>query len=716
MGVVAARPGRPDVTLEDKYALDQGQVLLGGTQALVRLLLEQSASDAAAGLNTAGFVSGYRGSPLGGFDIQLGRARRRLEAARIRFEPGVNEELAATAICGTQQLSLLPGARYQGVFALWYGKGPGVDRAGDAIKHGNRLGTTRYGGVLLAFGDDHPGKSSTIAHHSEPALAANGLPVLYPAHPQELIEFGLFGYALSRYTGLWVGLKCVNEAIEASRTVDLGAARPRIVRPDDPDVPVADAHAHLRFEPQADEVRLMRVRLPLALAFAGANCMDRVTHDAQRRGLGIVAAGKSWLDVSEALRLLHLDEQRCAQLGVRVYKPGMIWPLEASHLVKFSLRHRELLFVEEKAPFLESQAAVALYALPHDARPRLVGKSDERGLPLLPADIAVEPLELALAIAARLAVLGIADTALVSRAAVLREVREATNKPGPDLISRTPYFCPGCPHNTSTKVPDGSLALAGIGCHGMAMSMNRSTLPPTQMGGEGANWIGMAPFTATAHVFQNLGDGTYFHSGLLAIRAAVAARVNMTYKLLYNDAVAMTGGQPVEGGLSVAEITHQLAAERVTRIAVVSDDVRKYGRKPGFAARTTVHGREYLHLLQQELRNTPGVSVLLYDQVCAAEKRRRRKRGQIAAAHRRVFINSLVCEGCGDCSVQSNCVAIEPLETARRRIEAVGGRAQADDGRCTELLQAPRLQGRVRGREVVPIQRIPEGARSGIYR
>ncbi len=677
-----ATPALADASLDDRWNRDRGRVLLSGTQALVRLLLLQRARDAAAGLNTAGFVSGYRGSPLGGFDQQLGRERKRLDAAGVKFEPGVNEDLAATAVWGTQQVKLLPDARVDGVFAMWYGKGPGVDRSGDPIKHGNRQGTSPHGGVLVVFGDDHPGKSSTVAFQSEQALAANGVPVLYPATVQEYVDFGIHGYALSRYAGVWVGFKCVNETVETTSTVDVDPARLRPVEPADAPAPPEGVHARFVFDPLGDDVRLMRFKLPRAHAYVRANRLDRVTHGREEASLsrpaslGIVTAGKSWLDVVQALQALGLDEARLEALGVAVYKPAMIWPLEPQRLAEFARGRAELLFVEEKAAFMEPQAAHALYNLPDAERPRIVGKFCEHGSPLLPADVQLEPLDVARVIGMRLRALGRADAALEARLELIERGIEGARSRIAGPTARIPYFCSGCPHNTSTKVPDGSVALAGIGCHTMALHMNRSTMPPTQMGGEGLNWTGIAPFTGTKHVFQNLGDGTYFHSGLLAIRAAVTAGVNITYKILVNDAVAMTGGQPVEGHLSVGEITQQLRAERVQRIAVVSDDVEKYGRDGanvgGFASGVTVHPRADLEAVQRELRETPGATAIVYDQTCAAEKRRRRKRGKLPDPDTRVLINELVCEGCGDCSVKSNCVSVEPNETEfgrKRRID-----------------------------------------------
>ena len=668
-----------NVTLDDKYTRDRGRVLLTGNQALVRLLLLQRQLDAAAGLNTAGFVSGYRGSPLGGYDMELWQNAKLLQESHIVFRPGVNEDLAATAIWGTQQAVLLPGTRYDGVFAIWYGKGPGVDRSGDALKHGNRQGAAPHGGVLVAMGDDHPGKSSTISHQSEQALAAHHIPVLFPASVQEILEFGLAGWALSRYSGLWVGLKCVNETVEGTATVDVDVDvdRSRFLRPDFP-LPPGGLNVNPRpmVLREADEMLVVRHRLPAAQAFARANSFDRVVLDSARRRLGIVTSGKAYVDVQQALSALGIDAARARDLGVRVYKVGMIWPLEPEGLRDFARGHDELLFVEEKAAFLEDQAAKILYHLPAAERPRLTGKHDDHGAPLLPADVQLQFSEVALAIARRLSALGAMDEPLQRRLALLEGRITHAKETAPGPATRTPYFCSGCPHNTSTKVPEGSLALAGIGCHTMAGGMNRRTLMPTQMGGEGLNWTGIAPFTAMKHVFQNLGDGTYFHSGLLAVRGAVAAGVNVTYKLLCNDAVAMTGGQPVEGHLTVGEIARQLLAERVRRVALVSDDPGKH-RSQGsdVPPEVSIHHRDELETVQRELREAKGVTAIIYEQTCAAEKRRRRKRGEFPDPPKRIVINEAVCEGCGDCSVQSNCVSVQPLETEfgrKREIDQSG--------------------------------------------
>jgi indolepyruvate ferredoxin oxidoreductase len=676
------------VTLADKYELAAGRVLLSGTQVLVRLPLLQREVDAAAGLNTAGFITGYRGSPLGNYDLELWSESERLAAAHVVFRPGVNEDLAATAVWGTQQAPLLPGTRYDGIYALWYGKGPGVDRSGDAFKHGNRQGAARHGGVLVCAGDDHPGKSSTVSHQSEQALAASHIPVLYPSSVQELLEYGMAGWALSRYSGLWIALKCTNETVEGTATVDVDPERYVYQRPDAPAPPAGrNTNPRPMVVREADEMLVTRFRLPAVHAFARANGLDRVVVDGPRRSLGIVATGKGYNDVQQALQALGLDAERATELGLRLYKVGLIWPVEPEGLRAFARGHDEVLFVEEKAAFVEEQAARILYPLPEPERPRLVGKLDEHGQPLLPADQQLQFAEVALVIADRLERLGRAGDGLRERVAQLRRhcADAAGNAAGPAL--RTPYFCSGCPHNTSTKVPDGSLALAGIGCHTMAGYMNRRTLMPTQMGGEGLNWTGIAPFSSVPHVFQNLGDGTYFHSGLLAVRGAVQAGVNITYKVLYNDAVAMTGGQPVEGQLTPAEICRQLLAERVRRVVLVTDDPARYdayGAGAGLPAEVTVHGRDELDAVQRELREVPGVTALLYEQTCAAEKRRRRKRGEYPDPPKRVFINAAVCEGCGDCSVQANCVSILPLETELGRKRAIDQSSCNKDYSCVE--------------------------------
>jgi indolepyruvate ferredoxin oxidoreductase len=652
--------------LEHRYTRERGRVFLTGVQALVRLPMLQQERDAAAGLRTAGFISGYRGSPLGTYDLALWEAREHLERHRVRFEPGVNEDLAATAVWGSQQANLLPGARYDGVFGIWYGKGPGVDRSCDALKHGNYAGSAPRGGVLALTGDDPGAKSSSIAHQSEQALVHCGIPVLNPSSVQEYLDFGLFGFALSRYSGCWVGMKCLTDTVDSGGSVEVAPGRPRLVEPADFERPEG-LHIGWGNLPIAVERRLYQQRLPAAQAFARANAIDRVVLDAPRRRLGIVTAGKAYLDVRQALEELGIDAERAANHGLVLYKVGMTWPLEPTGARRFCEGLEDVLVVEEKRPLVEEQLARLLYNA--ERRPRLLGKTDETGEPLVPSVGELSPGVVAQALRAWLERRAPGLVARPQRAS-------AAAGPAPGGLVRLPSFCSGCPHNTSTVVPEGSLALGGIGCHGMAVWLpERRTLAVTQMGGEGANWIGQAPFTDTPHIFQNLGDGTYFHSGLLAIRAAVTADVNITYKILVNGAVAMTGGQPIEGEpmegeVTAPEIARQLAAEGVRRIAVLSDDVAKYDRR-AFPAGVTIHHRDHLDRVQRELRGHPGVSALVYDQTCAAEARRLRKRGELPDPERRVVINELVCEGCGDCSVQSNCISIEPVETElgrKRRI------------------------------------------------
>jgi indolepyruvate ferredoxin oxidoreductase len=668
-----------EVSLDDKYLSHSGKVYLTGTQALVRLALVQRARDAAAGLNTAGFISGYRGSPIGMFDFQLWKAKKLLEKAQIVFRPGVNEDLAATAVWGTQQVGFFPGAKHDGVFAMWYGKGPGVDRSGDVLKHGTRAGASTHGGVLVIAGDDHPGKSSTICNHSEPLLAALGMATLYPASVQEILDLGLHGFAMSRFSGSWVGFKTVNETVEMTGTADVDPGRLRIVLPEDFAMPEGGLNALPTFmvDRVADEVRTFSQRLPAVQAYAYANELDRVVLDSPRRGLGIVSAGKAYLDVRQALESLGIDSARAEALGIRLYKAALIWPMEPRRLREFARGHKTLMVVEEKAPFMEPQIARLLYDLPESERPRLIGKTDERGIPLVPGEKSIDSVELAVGLGDLLLRTGRGDQALEQRVAMLRNhVNEARGSKS-SALARVPWFCSGCPHNTSTRVPEGSLAMSGIGCHAMASWMNRSTVWPTQMGGEGVNWTGIAPFTQMPHVFQNLGDGTYFHSGLVAIRAAIAAGVNITYKILYNDAVAMTGGQPVDGSISVPEIVAQVLAEGVKRVVVVTDEPEKYAGTtlPGD---TKVHHRDELDALQKEVREIKGTTVIVYDQTCAAEKRRRRKKGRFPDPAKRVFINEEVCEGCGDCSVKSNCVSVLPKETE------FGRKREIDQSNCNK--------------------------------
>jgi len=646
-----------EVRLDDKYTCTKGRVFLTGTQALVRLLIMQRDRDEAAGLSTAGFVSGYRGSPLGGLDRQLDTARAQLDDHDIHHWPGVNEDLAATAVWGSQQGDIFGDFACDGVFAMWYGKGPGVDRSGDALRHGNLAGSARHGGVLLVAGDDHAARSSTTAHQCEHAFADAMIPVLAPASVQDILDFGLIGWAMSRASGCWVAMKTVADTVETAAVVETDPQRVMLRHPSNPGA------LNIRWPdpPLQQEERLHREKLYAALAFARAHGVDRRVLDSPKRRFGIVTVGKAYLDLMQALEDLGIDADLAAEIGLSVYKVGLAWPLEREGIRCFAEGLEEILVVEEKRAVVENQLKEQLYNWREDVRPRVIGKFDDTGAWTLPSYGELTPAGIARVLAERIGRFH-DDARMRARLAFLEDKARALAQDPPPL-TRLPYFCAGCPHNTSTRVPEGSRALAGIGCHYMAQWMDRETRTYTHMGAEGVPWIGQAPFSTTRHVFANLGDGTYFHSGILAVRACVAAGVTITFKLLYNDAVAMTGGQAVDGPLDPVRLTRQLAAEGVATIRVVSDEPGKYPARAGWAPGTTVHHRRDLESVQTDLRETPGVSVLIYDQTCAAEARRRRKRGTLAEPPRRVVINDLVCEGCGDCQVKSNCVAVVPKET-----------------------------------------------------
>ena len=675
-----------ETTLDTKYTLESGRVFLSGTQALARLPMMQRSRDLAAGLNTAGFISGYRGSPLGGLDLTLWRARAHLDTHHIRFQPGVNEDLAATAIWGAQQVNLFPGAKYDGVFALWYGKGPGVDRCGDVFRHANAAGSSRHGGVLAIAGDDHAARSSTVPHQIEHAFKAVMMPVLAPSGVQDYLDLGLHGWAMSRYSGCWVAFKAVADTVESSASVYVDPHRIEIVLPD---LPLPPGGLNIRWPDDrlAQEERLLHHKLYAALAYARVNRLNQIVIDSPNPRLGIITCGKSYLDVRQAFDDLGIDDQLAAEIGIRLYKVGMVWPLEAEGVRQFAQGLGEILVVEEKRQLLEYQLKEELYNWREDVRPRVIGKFDEKGewaQPhgewLLPACGELTPAMIARVIAARIGRYVTSDR-IKARLAFL-EAKERALEKSVIPIQRIPHFCSGCPHNTSTRVPEGSRALAGIGCHFMATWMNRSTETFSHMGGEGVAWVGQAPFTETRHVFANLGDGTYFHSGLLAIRQAVAAGHPITYKILYNDAVAMTGGQPVDGSLSVPQIARQLEAEGVAKIVVVTDGTERAYDPSDLPPSVPMRQREELDRIQRELREYPGVSALIYDQTCAAEKRRRRKRGKFPDPARRVFINEAVCEGCGDCSEKSNCLAVTPVETEFGRKRAIDQSACNKDYTC----------------------------------
>ncbi len=667
----------PGYKLDDNLTRETGRVFLTGTQALVRLMLAQKRLDAANGLNTAGFVSGYRGSPLGAVDQEMWRARKQLAAHAVEFLPAINEDLGATAVLGSQQVETDPTRKVDGVFAMWYGKGPGVDRSGDAIKHGNAYGSSPHGGVLVVLGDDHGCVSSSMPHQSEQALIAWSMPVLNPANIEEYLEFGLYGWALSRFSGNWVGFKAISETVEGGAVVELPAL-PAFVTPTDYAYPAEGLHYRWPDLPSLKIEQRVAEKLNAVRAFARANSIDRFITQAPGGVLGIVSAGKAYLDLVEALQRMGLTQDRLEQLGIRLYKPGLTWPLEPGRLDAFAHGLREVLVVEEKDPIIEQQLKQHFYNRPADARPQVLGKTDLAGQPLLAAIGELRPSRIAPALIRWLAP-HLPDLDLAQH---LPAFCAADVKADPANAIRTPYFCSGCPHNTSTKVPEGSTAIAGIGCHFMATWMDRGTVQLTQMGGEGVTWVAASRFVDKPHVFQNLGDGTYFHSGFLALRQAVAARTNITYKILYNDAVAMTGGQPVDGKLSVPQIIQQVLTEGAVRAVVVTDQPDNY-EGVALPAGVTVHDRSELDLVQRQLREVKGVTVLVYDQTCAAEKRRRRKKN--TATHtefpdpaRRVVINEAVCEGCGDCGVQSNCLSILPLETE------LGRKRQIDQASCNK--------------------------------
>ena len=665
------------ISLDDKYAFDATRAYMTGIEALVRLPMLQHQRDQQRGLNTAAFISGYRGSPVGGVDQAMWKARPWLEKHNVHFQPGVNEDLAATAVWGSQQTNLFAGAKYDGVFGMWYGKGPGVDRSMDVIKHANAFGTSKYGGVLAVAGDDHACKSSTLPHQSEHMFIGASVPVLSPANVQEVLDLGVYGWELSRYTGCWVALKAITENMDSAISADISPNRIDIVIPEDFELPADGLHGRWPDKPLEQELRLNKYKIYAAREFARVNGLNRIVVDSPNPRFGIITSGKAYLDVMQALEDMGISAQVAAEIGLRVYKVGMPWPLEPRTTHEFADGLEEILVVEEKRSIIEDQLTGQLYNYPVAARPRVFGEFDEDGRDLLPNLGELTPATVALAIASRIGRFFKSET-MDQRVRWIEQKEASLAKPS-DSIERTPHFCSGCPHNTSTRVPEGSHALGGIGCHYMATWMpDRDTHTFTQMGGEGATWIGQAPFTETRHVFQNLGDGTYFHSGIMAIRAAVSSGVNITYKILYNDAVAMTGGQPIDGTLRVEDLIYQLRGEGVRRIALVSDDPGQWRGQFNAVPGYTLHHRDELDSLQRELREYRGTSVIVYQQTCAAEKRRRRKKGLLEDPAKRLFINEEVCEGCGDCSLKSNCLSVVPKETA------LGRKREIDQSGCNK--------------------------------
>ncbi|MBT9595758.1 MAG: indolepyruvate ferredoxin oxidoreductase family protein [Vitreoscilla sp.] len=700
------RKALESVTLDDKYALPTGRAFMSGVQALVRLPMLQRTRDAMAGLNTAGFISGYRGSPLGGYDQALWAAKKHLAAQHVVFQPGVNEELGATAVWGTQQLDLFKEkAKYDGVFGIWYGKGPGVDRSIDVFKHANMAGTSKHGGVIAIAADDHVAKSSTAPHQSDHVFKACGFPTFFPSNVQDILDMGLHAFAMSRFSGLWSGMKTIQEVVESASSVNVDPDRVNIIMPEDFQMPPGGLHIRWPDPPLEQEARMMDYKWYAALAYVRANKLNyNVIATAQDR-FGIIASGKAFNDTRQALADLGLDDATCRALGIRLHKVNVVWPLEATITRDFAAGLQEILVVEEKRQVIEYQLKEELYNWRSDVRPNVLGKFDEpegdatggewsRANPsdnwLLRAKADLTPAIIAKAIAGRLKKLGVpADIAarMDERIAVITAKERSLAALEVKTGDRTPWFCSGCPHNTSTRVPEGSRAVAGIGCHYMVSWMpGRHTDTFTQMGGEGVPWVGQAPFTNEQHIFSNLGDGTYFHSGILAIRQSIAAGVNITYKILYNDAVAMTGGQRVgerPEGHSVIQIMNSVVSEGVAKLVIVTDEPGKYSGV-ALAPGVTVHHRDELDRIQREFRELKGTTAIIYDQTCATEKRRRRKRGTMADVEKRVVINELVCEGCGDCSVQSNCVSVEPLETEFGRKRQINQNSCNKDYSCVK--------------------------------
>ncbi|MCF6320876.1 MAG: indolepyruvate ferredoxin oxidoreductase family protein [Rhizobiaceae bacterium] len=673
------------ISLDDKYTATSGKVFMNGTQALVRLPMVQMRRDAQAGLNTGAFISGYRGSPIGGYDFALQAAKKHLDPLDIVFQPGVNEDLAATAIWGSQQLHLSPGAKKDGVVGYWYGKGPGVDRSGDVFKHANSAGTSPYGGVLCFAGDDHTAKSSTIAHQSDHAFMAAIMPMLFPSSVQEFVELGLLGTAMSRYSGLWVGYKVIADTIETTGVVDLAGERQSFVLPDDFDMPQGGLNLRWPDPILVQDERLQEHKAYAAIAFARANGIDQLIFDSKNPRFGIVASGKAYENVREALRQLGIDEKLADEIGLRLYKVRMPWPLEPQGIRRFAQGLEEVLVIEERREVIENEIKQQLFNWQANTRPRIVGKFDHKDRHILKLNEEMTAGTALRAIANRLLNFELPGglAARLKQKLAYYEERAQLRKTHEAPVTRIAHFCSGCPHNTSTKVPDGSRALAGIGCHFLSVWMDRNTETFSHMGGEGAAWTGVSPFTEENHVFVNLGDGTYFHSGYLAIRQAVAAGVNITYKILYNDAVAMTGGQEHDGQLSPEKISHQIKAEGVKEIWLVSDEPEKYD-KSKLASGIQIQHRDFLEDVQKHLREVPGCTAIIYDQTCANEKRRRRKRGTMEDPAKRAFINPLVCEGCGDCSVQSNCISIEPLETEFGRKRQINQSSCNKDFSCVD--------------------------------
>jgi indolepyruvate ferredoxin oxidoreductase len=732
----SVRHALESVTLDDKYSLNHGRAFMSGVQALVKLPMLQRLRDQTQGKNTAGFISGYRGSPLGGYDQALVKAEPYLKAQNIVFQPGVNEELAATALWGTQQLGFAPPGsnKFDGVFGIWYGKGPGVDRCSDVFKHANMAGTTPWGGVIAVAGDDHISKSSTAAHQSDHIFKACGTPVFFPASVQEILDLGIHAFAMSRFSGVWAGMKTIQEIVESSATALIDPERVQINMPTDFEMPPGGLHIRWPDHALEQEARLFHYKWYAALAYIRANRLNYNVIEGPHDRFGLIASGKAYSDTRQALIDLGLDDATCRQVGIRLHKVAVVWPLEAQLTRDFATGLQEILVVEEKRQVIEYQLKEQLYNWRADVRPTVLGQFNEvegdfsggewsmanpTANTLLRANADLSPAIIARAIAQRLKKLGV-DAPIAARMDAQLAILEARERAmqvvelgAAPAAERQPWFCSGCPHNTSTKVPEGSRAMAGIGCHFMTIWMDRATVGFTQMGGEGVPWVGQQPFSVDQHMFANLGDGTYFHSGLLAIRQSIAAGVNITYKILYNDAVAMTGGQQVgerAEGHSVVQIAQSMRAEGAVKIAVVTDEPEKYDDVT-LVGDVMVHHRDELDRIQREFREIKGTSVIIYDQTCATEKRRRRKRGSLVDPAKRVVINELVCEGCGDCSVQSNCLSVEPLETEFGRKRQINQSTCNKDYSCLKgfcpsfvTVEGGQLKKKAKGKGLSPFE------------
>jgi indolepyruvate ferredoxin oxidoreductase len=668
-----------DTKLNDKFDLTKSRIYISGTQALVRLCLMQAARDQAAGLDTGGYVSGYRGSPLGGLDLQFDRAKKHLTKAQVIFEAGLNEDIAATAIWGTQQAELRGDGKHDGVFAMWYGKGPGVDRSGDAIRHANLAGTSKLGGVLLLMGDDHTCESSTTAHQSEYALVDAMVPILNPASVSEIIEYGLHGWALSRFAGVWCGLKCVKDNVESSGSIDVGFDSFKTELPTDFDMPSDGLNIRLNDHPTVQEARLHQYKLNAVRAYARANKLDKTIYQGGKSPkIGIVSTGKSYLDVLQALEELGIDKTRANRMGLSLYKVAMPWPLEPTGITEFAMGLDQIIVVEEKRGLIEDQLRAILYG--QENPPNIIGKQSETGTTLFQPELALNSVQIAAAIGERLLNLR-GGKSLANKVADLQARLAQTRTDLP--VTRGLVFCAGCPHNTSTVLPTGARGFSGIGCHWMAQFMDRGVEGYTHMGAEGANWIGEAKFSTCDHVFQNIGDGTYNHSGIMSIRAAIGSGINMTYKILYNDAVALTGGQLHDGGMDAYDIVAEVLAAGVTKLEYVTEDPARIDRAR-LPSGIKVHHRRDLQKVQEEIAKVKGISVILYDQTCASETRRRRKRGTMPELDKRLYIHPEVCEGCGDCGVQSNCVAVQPLDTPLGRKRKIDQSVCNKDFTCAD--------------------------------